>query len=216
VKTILYSWGAGAVGQLGIPIDIWDSVYNPVPRIVTSLAERKIEMLAAGAFHSIALTDTGVVYSWGLGKAGQLGYACEGEYYDDPQRQYVQTEPRVVTTGGFDDTIIGYIAAGGLQSAAISLEDGGIFTWGHGEYGLGHGGRTKEIEPRRIDDLEPLLSVDVGENHMLALSKEGGKVYSWGIGSHGMLGHCTEAGELRPRMIESLLADEHQVHTNHL
>ena len=43
------------------------------PRRVDALAGVRVRWVAAGAFHSAAIDDEGVLYTWGRGDSGQLG-----------------------------------------------------------------------------------------------------------------------------------------------
>lgn len=73
----VYSWGGGGLsynkGQLGLghTRDI------ETPTLVESLCGEKIVQISAGGFHSLALTEQGLVYSWGSGIYGENGV---GEY----------------------------------------------------------------------------------------------------------------------------------------
>jgi hypothetical protein len=67
----LYSWGDGSSGQLGHRL--FESCRTP--KRVEPLRAAFIRSVAAGASHSLALDDTGKVWSWGQGKKGQLGTA---------------------------------------------------------------------------------------------------------------------------------------------
>ncbi|XP_018572762.1 uncharacterized protein LOC108912084 isoform X2 [Anoplophora glabripennis] len=75
----VYSWGSNAYGQLGLGHFVQES---PYPQILSSIASVKIIDVAAGQYHSIALTSTGKVYTWGWGIHGQLGHGnCDNEFY---------------------------------------------------------------------------------------------------------------------------------------
>ncbi|KAJ8969558.1 hypothetical protein NQ317_016590 [Molorchus minor] len=75
----MYAWGSNTYGQLGISYYLQDTSY---PQILTSISSLKIVDIAAGQYHSIALTSSGKVYTWGWGIHGQLGHGdCDNEYY---------------------------------------------------------------------------------------------------------------------------------------
>lgn len=71
-------------------------------------------MISAGSFHSIALTSTGEVYTWGCGGHGQLGV---GGTMEGPPRE--ERLPREIR-GAFGEQRVIFVAAGGFQSAAIA------------------------------------------------------------------------------------------------
>ncbi|XP_078716435.1 ALS2 C-terminal-like protein isoform X2 [Lampetra fluviatilis] len=66
----VWSWGDGQDGQLGLG----DTLSRLMPQCIQSLVGEEIIKLAAGDFHSLALTSTSKVYSWGRNRSGQLGH----------------------------------------------------------------------------------------------------------------------------------------------
>ena len=44
-----------------------------VPRLIKSLGTMKVTAVAAGLYHSAALTAVGQLYTWGANAKGQLG-----------------------------------------------------------------------------------------------------------------------------------------------
>ncbi|KAK5645427.1 hypothetical protein RI129_006727 [Pyrocoelia pectoralis] len=75
----VYAWGSNSYGQLGIGSLTCES---PYPQIVDDLHACPIVSVAAGQYHSMALTAEGHVYTWGWGIHGQLGHGCSAnEFY---------------------------------------------------------------------------------------------------------------------------------------
>lgn len=67
----VYGWGYNDKYQLGLR-----HRYNQErPQLIKSLLHEKIIQVACGQQHSLALTNDGKVYSWGLGVFGQLGHS---------------------------------------------------------------------------------------------------------------------------------------------
>ncbi|VEL39243.1 unnamed protein product [Protopolystoma xenopodis] len=72
----IFAWGTNSCGQLGLghanerPI--------AVPQLVASLNGLPIRQIAAGGNHSLVLTPSGAVYSWGANSHGQLGLGYIG------------------------------------------------------------------------------------------------------------------------------------------
>lgn len=62
--TLLYSWGAGYHGQLGL------NTARKKCRLVPTRVEfdQPVQQVACGGFHSSILTDDGKVYTWGDGR----------------------------------------------------------------------------------------------------------------------------------------------------
>jgi RCC1 and BTB domain-containing protein len=66
----VYTWGGGEHGQLGHG----DKVNKTVPTRVEALADAIIVQITCGWSHTVALADTGEVYTWGNGDHGKLGH----------------------------------------------------------------------------------------------------------------------------------------------
>lgn len=66
----VYSWGWGRYGNIGDG----ETIDRHTPVAVTSLDGLKIEKVACGWRHSMAIDVLGAVYSWGWSKYGQLGH----------------------------------------------------------------------------------------------------------------------------------------------
>lgn len=65
----VYTWGNGLRGQLGHA----SLGVEETPQLVEALAGIKITHIAAGGWHSAAISAFGDLYSWGLNSNGQLG-----------------------------------------------------------------------------------------------------------------------------------------------
>ena len=133
---------------------------------------------AGPSSYSAALTTEGVVYTWGNGLFGRLGYVSKFHY-----------EPRVVQS--LNGIQIVRIALGYYHVAVVSNE-GEVFTWGRGQSGqLGSGHIIAEDSPAKVStNLEGYFIIDAscGETHSAALSDKG-DMFTWGSGNLGQLGH---------------------------
>lgn len=83
---VIYAWGEATYGQLGLddtkdlPKNTDQKPYQPFPTKVTALLGKKITAISCGETHTLALTDTGHLYSFGANGCGQLGqFLCEYE-----------------------------------------------------------------------------------------------------------------------------------------
>ena len=67
----LYTWGCGEYGRLGHG----DNITQLRPKQVKALAGQRVIQVACGSrdAQTLALTDEGLVYSWGDGDFGKLG-----------------------------------------------------------------------------------------------------------------------------------------------
>lgn len=69
------TWGRGVFGQLG-----HGNVQSySVPQPVEALMSQVVTSVACGWQHTMALTQTGQVFSWGYGEDGQLGHSEAGD-----------------------------------------------------------------------------------------------------------------------------------------
>lgn len=64
--------------------------------------------VAAGRYHSLAVTSHGVMYSWGCGESGQLGQGSDENL----------ALPRVIESA--IGTVVGQVACGEHHAAALS------------------------------------------------------------------------------------------------
>ena len=76
----LYTWGDGFCGQLGLG----DKRPQLLPSQVTlgGLEDEVVESVSCGARHTLAVTEDGEVFSFGLGHFGVLGRAYTPFEYD--------------------------------------------------------------------------------------------------------------------------------------
>jgi alpha-tubulin suppressor-like RCC1 family protein len=65
----LYAWGGNWFGQIGN--ENYDN--QSIPIKVNGFNDEKIVMISCGEWHSMALTESGHVFSWGLNSSGQMG-----------------------------------------------------------------------------------------------------------------------------------------------
>eukprot|EP00941_MAST-03F_sp_MAST-3F-sp1_P003921 g3921.t1 len=136
---VCFSWGSGKFGQLGHRS--WENEIRPRP--INLLKEETITMVAAGMFHSMALTMHGKVYSWGRGVNGQLGHGSRKTMnFPKPidglaPRHRDESEKKDGSKVSVSKVVA--INAGAQHSLAI-FSDGDLFSWGSNTHGqLGHG-----------------------------------------------------------------------------
>jgi hypothetical protein len=116
---LLWSWGTGSRGQLGIGMA---TTSTHVPQQIVPTAEGRplcFRKIAAGRFTSAAITDTAVLYMWGANNFGQLGL---GSPSDD-----TIWEPRKIPA--FMGTNVREAALGDVFSAFI-VADGQLMVCG--------------------------------------------------------------------------------------
>ena len=119
----VYSFGAGDYGERGTWLGGWlghgSLDEERLPTRITGLHGRRVLAVAAGARHSLVLTDGGVVYSFGAGDGGKLGHG-------DTSMQWVPVRVRGLAGR------VAAVSAGESHSLCALKDGGGVFGWGAG------------------------------------------------------------------------------------
>ncbi|KAG7207745.1 hypothetical protein KM043_009358 [Ampulex compressa] len=111
----LYSWGSNEFGQLGIGNS--ERTRRSTHKVCIPGVIRKV---VCGYAHTLALTDEGILYSWGANNYGQLGFAGNESC----------TLPIVVSHPEMKKVLD--IAASYYCNISVALEEHGcVFMWGH-------------------------------------------------------------------------------------
>lgn len=195
VKEIAVGWShvlalteAGEVYQWGFTkwtsadVESYTVILPVEPELVN--IEGKVKTIAAGAYHSLALTEDGKVYAWGMNSRGQLGYGGHRP----------QETPGLVP---IDDEVI-QIDAGTLFSLALT-KSGELYSWGGGVLGTGNE-TTERNTPAPVDIGQKVKQFSAGWSHVLAVT-ESGDVYSWGWNEYGELGIGTPEHMFTPQKV---------------
>ncbi|XP_072386929.1 E3 ubiquitin-protein ligase HERC2 [Diabrotica undecimpunctata] len=187
----LFSWGLGEYGRLGHG----DNVTQLKPKLVKTLVGHRIVQVACGSrdAQTLALSDEGLVFSWGDGDFGKLGRGGS-EGCNVPHNI-----ERLNTLGVIQ------IECGAQFSLALT-KVGDIWTWGKGDYfRLGHGTDQHVRKPTVIDTLrdKKIIHVAVGALHCLAVT-ESGQVFAWGDNDHGQQGNGTTVVNRKPALVHGL------------
>ncbi len=184
----LYAFGSNEFGQLGSQTNSGTEEANAEPTLVTLPgASGVVSQIAAGSEHSLALTSTGQLYSFGENRYGELGIELNaGTEKADPT-------PTLVTLPGSTGQVT-QIAAGGNHSLALTSTDQ-LYAFGDNHYGqLGAATNNGNDKPNSTPTLVTLpgasgtvIQIVAGSEHSLALTSAG-QLYAFGWNGYGQLG----------------------------
>lgn len=115
----IWAWGNNEYGQLGTG----DTQPRALPVPVKGLEGLVMEDIAAGGWHSMALTPEGEVYAWGRGEHGRLGLNDDKSSKMVPQKVLLLVKEFIVK-----------VSCGGTHSVALSAT-GRMYSFGRADHG---------------------------------------------------------------------------------
>jgi hypothetical protein len=119
----LYAFGGNRYGELGNAANAETPAPNPTPaQVGLPAATGPVKSIAAGGFHSLALTASGLIYAFGRNTDGQLGNAAGAG------GERANATPLAVTLPGANAPAVG-LAAGSAHSLAITAS-GELYSFG--------------------------------------------------------------------------------------
>ncbi|KAF2863887.1 RCC1/BLIP-II [Piedraia hortae CBS 480.64] len=196
-----WAWGTGDTCQLGRrlvdgrSVQSHDELLRPRQFGLPKGSKNGVIALASGAYHSFAITKTGVVESWGLNSVGATGQP-EGAGEDDaaiapakPIAAFIDMGVKIVSIDG------------GSHHSIAASSDGDCYTWGkvdNGQLGISMA-QIKELpspkvvvksetglprmvkRPTKVTAITgKVVSVAANSETSFAIT-DNGKVYSWGF-----------------------------------
>jgi len=182
---VVFCWGSNRWGQIGDDSSPWVNVLQP-SRIASA---RLFSQVAAGAFHTCAVSTDSRAFCWGNGKSGQIG---DG-------KTYLRFTPRAVSGG-----LLFRRLTGSRYHTCGETTDNRAYCWGIGEYGeLGDGaagpGRYS-LEPVRVAGRLYFKQLSAGYHY--TCGKTTADVgYCWGYNAHGQLGDGTTTDRASPARV---------------
>ena len=188
----VYTMGSNADGRLGIGTASLKS--SPSPCLVEGLMSQSCVKVSCGWGHTMVLTESFDLFSWGFGDYGALGNGgIEHKWAPSPV---------IVPRGKPVD-----MDCGSRHTGIILQERNGrkvMAVCGGGEAGqLGTGRREKELTPVVIEFGEDIEQVACGVFHSAFVTAKGG-VYTMGGNSFGQLGLGTKKSQSRPEKVMHL------------
>lgn len=162
----VYSWGYNWDGECGNG----NRDEQLTPYKINGFNNKKVIAISCGGAHSMALTESGEVFSWGYNGDGQLGIGN-----NDNQNKPI----RVINLYSVNIT---KIAAGDRHSLLLS-SNGEIYTFGRNHYGqLGIGNEEHQNEPVKMSNsvkFKDIFSTNLCFHTSAAISV-GNQFYIWG------------------------------------
>lgn len=184
----VFAWGQNSHGQLGTG----DLKTQSDPTSITNqfaLGDKVVQVSALG-WHSLALTESGRVYSWGANDYGQVGNSTTIDV-----KNPMDITDRLKLPAGHH---VVKIYAGYDNSYALTNR-GEVYAWGKNIYGqIATGDRKNVLAPRKIDyDFKGSVINIVADSNVLALT-DSGHLYTWGWNCDGQIGDGTHDDALTP------------------
>ncbi|KDQ61981.1 hypothetical protein JAAARDRAFT_528626 [Jaapia argillacea MUCL 33604] len=166
--------GFGSGGRLG-PGQHTQYTFTTLPNLTSTITS-----VALGQDHTLAVTSTGEVLSWGLNRFSQLGYVIEssspfpgvvvgGGGLGLGGAEQVQSTPRKVF-GLLKKEVVKGVAA--CRSASACWTDGEVFTWGSnsGQLGYDKAAQPVQVLPRKVPKLtNPVEAISLSDTAMACL-----------------------------------------------
>ncbi|XP_049761822.1 RCC1 domain-containing protein 1 isoform X7 [Elephas maximus indicus] len=180
----VFSWGSGRHGQLGhgtLEAEL-------EPRLLEALQGLPMAEVAAGGWHSVCVSETGDLYTWGWNESGQLALPSRG----------LAEDGRTVTKEATRLTVDGSEVKGAAEG-----EDGAPAPF-----------IAVQPFPALLD--LPLgsdaVKASCGSRHTAVVTRAG-ELYTWGWGKYGQLGHKDTNSLDRPCRVEYFVDKQLQVKT---
>ncbi|BFZ08491.1 hypothetical protein BsWGS_11531 [Bradybaena similaris] len=185
----LYTWGRSQQGRLGHG-ELSQSVCPPMRVETLHMLQLKVDAVACGNEHTLALTQQGV-YGWGSSKYGQVGVGT----------RHIYRRPMLLETLQSETTVA--VECGHYHSLALTT-DNQVYSWGWGVHGqLGHGHPEDCLIPTHVHHLLNMgvVKLSAGYAHTVVLT-ESGDVWTFGCGYFGQLGLGTNNKSSVPQKVD--------------
>lgn len=178
-------WGMNGSGQLGTGAT--SGGYETTPQEVVGL-DAQVRTIAAGGYHTCAVSLQGAVRCWGRNDSGQLG---DGTTED-------RTRPVAVLDG------IKSISTGSFHTCAAT-EGGAAKCWGLNRFGqLGDGTTERRLGPVDVAGLSGKVK-EIAAGGDMTCARIGRKVVRcWGVNASGELGDGTTKQSSTPTKVVGL------------
>jgi len=182
----LWSWGSGALGQLGN-----NSTTNFSSPVQVG-ALNYWTQTSCGYYSTAAILSPGTLWVWGNNSFGQLGLG-DVTHRSSP----VQVGALNVWT---------QVSSGPTQNMAAIQSNGTLWTWGNNSFGqLGLNTTTLSAisSPVQVGSLSTWTQVNNGNTFTTAIQSNG-TLWAWGLNTYGQLGQNDITNRSSPVQVGSL------------
>ncbi|XP_015074849.1 ultraviolet-B receptor UVR8 isoform X3 [Solanum pennellii] len=188
-EDLIYGFGSGKRGQLGISDDKLKSVSTP--QVTLGFENVKIRSVTANGDHSAAISMNGHLYIWGR------------SFHGAPD---VYTPRRVTADLLFSQVALGW------NHALVLTGDGEVYMLGRYNYnvptgaqkanGMNHISEDEGVLQRVLDfNSTKVVQIGAGAEHSAVVTADDGSVMTWGWGEHGQLGLGDTNDQTGPRAV---------------
>jgi alpha-tubulin suppressor-like RCC1 family protein len=204
----LYGFGANASGELARtpPANVLEP--NPTPTLIT-VPGVTFTQVAAGSEHVLAVSSTGVLYTFGEDRYGQLGYETAENV--ETNQHIPNPTPTPVTLPGASGPVTQVSA--GLEFSLALTSTGQLYAFGENAYGqLGSPPPKLTFSQNPTPTAVSLPGATGAITHIAAgqfyslISTASGQLYAFGANQCGQLGLSTNAGNSEPNPTPTLVA----------
>jgi RCC1 and BTB domain-containing protein len=182
----LYGFGYNTDGEIGCG----NTAHQLTPIKINGFDGKKIASIACGGGHSLALTESGSVYSWGWNPYGQLGV---GNYKNE------LIPVKIILN---DSQIVKTITCGYDHSLLLTI-DGDVYAFGENRFGeLGNGTNYNQTIPLKINERIKFKDIACYHSTHISVAKaDNNHCYVWG--------QCESEAFFKP--IETKLKSMHEI-----
>ncbi|CAM9331727.1 unnamed protein product [Ectocarpus sp. 12 AP-2014] len=195
----VFAWGSWARGRLGLGRPPERTIgrkkkvprFQGMPRKVSGLGRSPAVQVAAGAWHGMALTEDGEVFTWGHNASGQLGFLVTPSPVSQRRQQQLQSALTNTPTAATSTTSLSEMLR--ASWTPVKLPAFGKASEPHEK--PQRAPAADEVLPglgREESLLRKIVHIACGPEHSIAIDS-GGAAWTWGAEGRACLGHG-EAG----------------------
>ncbi|EQC36265.1 hypothetical protein SDRG_06370 [Saprolegnia diclina VS20] len=229
----LFSWGSNSFGQLGFPLKLTSAASRLSPKRIDAFKGVVVVDIAASSVHSVALTESGHVFTWGSNKKGQLGRKDgfgTDQGFSSPKRvdALLPNHAHSAVLGDVTHVAAVKVAVScnhtcvvlNVEKETSAIVQGQVWQWGYNAYFpsqvlLRHVAKESRLRqhhhnlwvPRCQQHAISIADISCAAQHSIGLSTAG-NVYTWGHGP-GVQTPSINYVQLAHRAVSVCAAKEH-------